>query len=277
LLLGSGLLLRSFTQLVDVDLGYRTDNLTRITFALGETRYPEPESVVAFAEQIEDRARSTAGIDAAGIAFAGTFGTSRITSHIFPLDRPDPRPGEELKATFDIVSPGFFDALELSPVRGRFFTDTDTRNAPLALVISETLAERYFPGSDPVGERARVGVGFGFDDDEDVAFTIVGVAPDIRAFSLTDPPPSSIYMAQSQSGVRSMSLLTRSKAGVDPVPAIRGHLAELDPSLPLRTIETQNAALDDELGPHRFYLSVLGAFALVAVVLSAIGLYAVVA
>ncbi|MEO1368003.1 MAG: FtsX-like permease family protein, partial [Acidobacteriota bacterium] len=277
LLLGSGLLLRSFAQLVDVDLGYRAEHLTRTAFTLSESRYPESTSVVAFAEQLEERAGGTAGIEDAGIAFAGTFGTSRISSHIYPLDRPDPRPGEELDATFDIVSPGFFDALELSPVRGRFFTDADTRSAPLALVISETLAERYFPGRDPVGQRARVGVSFGFAEDDDAAYTIVGVAPDILAYSLTAPPPPSVYMAQFQSGVRSMSLLTRSKAGVDPVPAIRAHLAELDPSLALRSVETQSAAIDDELGPHRFYLSVLGAFALIAVALSAIGLYAVVA
>ncbi|MEM1178230.1 MAG: ABC transporter permease [Acidobacteriota bacterium] len=276
LLLGSGLLLRSFSLLVNVELGYRTDHLTRLSYRLPEATHADAASVVVFSEQLEARARSTPGVEAAGLAFAGPFGTSKISSHFFPMDRPDPQPGEELGATFDIVSPGFFETLELTPVRGRFFTERDTRQAPLALVISETLADRYFPGQDPVGQRARVGVGFGFGDPDDAAFTIVGVAPDIRSYSLTDQPAPAIYMAQYQSGVRSMSLLTRSQAGVDVVPGIKEHLRDLAPALPLRGVSTQDAAVAAELRPHRFYLSLLGAFAGVALALSALGLYAVV-
>lgn len=276
LLLGSGLLLRSFAEMTRVDLGYRADRLTRVTVLLPDGAYPQPEQVVAFADQLERSLRQAPGIEAAGLAFAGPFGSAHITSHIFPLDRPDPEPGERLGASFDVVSPGYFDALSLRPLRGRFFTDADTRDAPLSLVVSQTLAERYFPGKDPIGERARIGVSFGYDN-QDTVFTIVGVAPDVRAYSLTAEPGPAVYLAQAQTGVPFLSAIVRSSGDVAIVPVVREQVRAIDPALPIHTARSQDAAIDEALGPHRFYLALLAGFAVVALVLSAIGLYAVVA
>ena len=276
LLLGSGLLLRSFAAMTQVDLGYSAERMTRVSVLLPEGAYAEPEQAVTFAAQLEERLRTAPGVEAVGLAYAGPFGSAHITSHIFPLDRPESKPGEHLSASFDVVSPGYFDALSVNPVRGRFFTDQDTRQAPLALVISQELAERYFPGKDPVGEQTKIGVSFGFDDD-DAVYTIVGVAPDIRAYSLTDKPAPAVYMAQAQTGATFLSAIVRSIGEVDIAPVVREQIHALDPALPLHSVRSQEAAVDEALGPHRFYLALLGGFAVVALVLSAIGLYAVIA
>ncbi|MCG8456306.1 MAG: ABC transporter permease [Holophagales bacterium] len=276
LLLGAGLLLRSFVQMTEIDLGFRPERVTRVAVALPEAAYAEPELIVAFSERLESALGETPGIEAAGMAFAGPFGDNRITSRIEPEDRPEPAPGHGLSARFDVVSPGFFEALQIRPLRGRVFTEHDTREAPLALVISQTLAERYYPGKDPIGERADIGVGFNFDD-SDAIYTIIGVIPDIRAYSLTDEPMPAVYMAQAQTASDYLSVLVRSRAGIDAEALVRQRLRELDPELPVRAVETQVAAIDEAFGPHRFYLALLASFAAIALLLSAVGLYGVVA
>ncbi|MCG8456246.1 MAG: ABC transporter permease [Holophagales bacterium] len=276
LLLGAGLLLRSFMRMAEIDLGFVSERVTRASLVLPDASYSEPEMVVAFSRQLEDSLSGAPGIESAGLAFAGPLGENRITSEIQPLDRPEPEPGEELAAVYDVVSPGFFSSLGISPVRGRVFDEADTREAPFALVISRTLAERYFPGKNPVGERAKVGVGFDFDD-EDAAYTIVGVVPDVRAHSLTDEPAPAVYMAQAQTASPYLSVLVRSRAGVDAEALIREHLRALDPMIPLRSVKTQEAAVQEALAPYRFYLALLASFAALALLLSAVGLYGVVA
>ena len=276
LLLGAGLLLRSFVRVTEVELGFVPEQVTRFSMVLPDADYSEDEDVVEFSHQLEERLAQTPGVEAAGLAFTGPFGTSQITSSIQPLDRPEPEPGSELRATFDVVSPGFFDTLGIGTVRGRTFTPQDTIGAPLALVISQTLAERYYPGKDPVGERAKVGLSFGFETD-DQAYTIIGVVPDVRAYSLTDDPYPAVYMAQAQTASPYLSGFVRAKAGVGVLPAIKGHLRALDPMMPLRSVETQEAAIDEAYGPQRFYLALLAGFAAIALLLSAVGLYGVVA
>ena len=276
LLLGAGLLLRSFVSMTEVDLGFAPERVTRFSFALPDSGYSEPGASIVFSNQLEQRLKDTPGVEAAGLAFTGPFGSSQISSTIQPLDRPEPPPGEELGAVFDIVTPGFFETLQIPVMKGRVFADSDTREAPLALVISQTLADRYYPDKNPVGERAKVGISFDFDDD-DSAYTIVGVVPDIRAYSVTDDPEPAVYMAQAQTSSPYLSGFVRSRGGVDMRPAIREHMRALDPLIPLRSIETQEAAIDEAYGPQRFYLALLGAFAAIALILSAVGLYGVIA
>ena len=276
LLLGAGLLLRSFVSMTDVDLGFAPERVTRFSFLLPDSGYSEPGSSIVFSSQLEQRLRDTPGVEAAGLAFTGPFGSSQISSTIQPLDRPEPAHGEELGAVFDVVTPGFFETLQIPIMQGRVFADSDTREAPLALVISQALAERYYPGKNPVGERAKVGVSFGFDDD-DAAYTIIGVVPDVRAYSVTQDPEPAVYMAQAQTASPYLSGFVRSRSGVDMAPAIREHMRALDPLIPLRSIETQEAAIHEAYGPQRFYLALLGAFAAIALILSAVGLYGVIA
>ena len=276
LLLGAGLLLRSFSAISQIDLGFDPDHVARFSLVLPDASYPESSQIVDFTDRLEESLEGIPGVEVAGVALAGPFGHNRITSSITPRDRPLPEVGEALRASFDVVSPGYFEALRIPTLRGRVFDASDHQEATPALVISRSLAERYFPDKDPIGEQATIGVSFD-GGEEDPVYTIVGVVEDVRAYSLIDEPIPAVYMAQGQTGMPYLTVFARTGAGVDVLPAARERVRALAPALPLRNIDTQRQAVDEALGPQRFYLALLTSFAGLALVLSAIGLYSVIA
>ncbi|MEM9598590.1 MAG: FtsX-like permease family protein, partial [Acidobacteriota bacterium] len=146
---------------------------------------------------------------------------------------------------------------------------------PRTLVISRTLAERYYPDKDPIGEQVKFAISFS-EEANNFPYTIIGVVEDIRAYSLTNTPYPALYAAQAQTFTRSANVMIRSQPGIDVLPAVRERLRALDPMLPIRSVATHRSAIAEAVGPRRFYLALLTAFAGIALVLSAIGLYSVV-
>jgi predicted permease len=260
LLFGAGLLLRSFSKLNAVDLGFDRSGVLTFQISLPDVPYDDdPEASVRFFEALEERISEIPGVEGVGSAFGSPLGGygADATSHF--LDRPDPPEGQEEVLTTRIVTPGYLGTLRVPQLTGRGLNSDDRHGAPRAALASQSLVERYYPNKDPIGQQIQIDFG-------------------CRSSRVTRAPHPEIYVSQAQFAASFMSVLVRTGPGApDVLPAIRREVRAIDPNVPLRRIEMLEEAVDRQFGPARFYLMLLGIFAGVAVILSAIGLYGVIA
>ena len=266
LLIGAGLLIRSFARLLQVDPGFRTSNLMTARVTLPATAYPTGPSRRAFYDRFLADLRGRPGIEAAAIAsgppLSGDFTGGDVK---LPTQSND----EAGSAAWRLAGPGYFAALGI-PVRGREFTDQDQIGGPPVAVISAALAAKYYPNEDPIG-RPLIMRSF-----LEEPHTIVGVAGDVRTFGLDEDAGLVFYGSATQyAGWNPMSLVWRS--GVASVDTVRASLRSIDPNVPIAAIESMETLFERSMGPRRFNLYLLGAFAAVALALAAIGLFGVMA
>ena len=273
LLVGAGLLLRTFQQLQAVDLGFQSDGVLAMQLGLPSARYPDPADRVTFYTELERRLAALPGVEAVGginsVPMMGNDGDAN-----FQIEgRAEPPPGEERIAWIRRVTPSYPDAMGLRLVAGRFFEPGDDGEASPVVVINETLAERYFADRDPIGQR----IYFGRIDDDPTYRTIIGVAGDVKNFGVTAGGRNAIYFpfAQLPSGFMSMLLRTDQDPSLLAAPA-RAVVAEMDDLLAMANITTMNDVVDQSLAAERFTTTLMGAFAAVALVLAVVGLYGVV-
>jgi putative ABC transport system permease protein len=271
LLIGAGLLIRSFSRLQQVDPGFRTSGLMTARVGLPATVYPTTAAKRAFYDRFLTDLRGRPGIEAAAIAsgppLAGDFTAGDIRL-------PSQANEEAASSAWRLAGPGYFAALGI-PLRGREFSMQDAIEGPPVAIISAAIAERYFPGQDPIG-RPIVMRSF-----REEPHTIVGVAGDVKTFGLDEDAGMVFYGSATQyASWNPMSLVWRSpraneaSRGVD---SVRASLRSIDPSVPLSSISSMDSLLDDSFGPRRFNLYLLTAFAAVALALAAIGLFGVMA
>jgi putative ABC transport system permease protein len=266
LLIGAGLLIRSFARLQQVDPGFSPARVMTARVTLPATTYPTGASRRQFYERFLTDLRGRPGIEAAAIA-SGPPLTGDFTGGDVKL--PSQSNAEAGSAAWRIAGPGYFAALGIA-VRGREFTDQDTPDAPPVAIISTALAAKYFPHEDPIG-RPLIMRSFG-----EQPFTIIGVAGDVRTFGLDADAGFVFYGSATQiSGWNPMSLVWRSAA--PSVDTVRASLRSIDPTVPLSTIDSMDSLIDRSMGPRRFNLYLLGAFAAVSLALAAIGLFGVMA
>jgi putative ABC transport system permease protein len=266
LLIGAGLLMRSFARLQQVEPGFSVSGLMTARVNLPATVYATAASRRAFYERLLENLRGRAGIEAAAISsgppLSGDFTGGDVR---LPTQTND----EAGSAAWRLVGPGYFAALG-SPIRGREFTMQDTIGGPPVAIISAALAKQYFPNDDPLG---RTLVMRSFTDDP---HTIVGVAGDVRTFGLDNDAGFVFYGSATQyAGWNPMSLVWRSP--VRSADAVRASLRSIDPNVPLSTVESMDTLINRSIGPRRFNLYLLGAFAAVSLALAAIGLFGVMA
>jgi predicted permease len=277
LLFGAGLLLRSFSKLNAVDLGF--DRRSVLTFGISLPDVPygdDADRTVRFFESLEERIAGLPGVEAVGSAFGSPLGGDRVRANAHFLDRPDPPEGQEEVLITRIVTPGYHQVLRVPLISGRRLERSDRNGVPRAALVGQSLVDRYYADRDPIGQQIRLEFGWGYGTEE--PWTIVGVVRDIRSHRVTTPPQPEIYLSQAQMGATYMSLLVRTALGAtDVLPAIRREVQAIDANVPLRRVEMLEETVDRQFGPARFYLMLLAIFAGVAVTLAAIGLYGVVA
>ena len=266
LLIGAGLLIRSFARLQQVDPGFTVANLMTARVTLPATTYPTGPSRRAFYDRFLADLRGRPGIEAAAIAsgppLSGDFTGGDVK---LPTQSND----EAGSAAWRLAGPGYFAALGI-PVRGREFTDQDQIGGPPVAIISAALAAKYYPNEDPIG-RPLIMRSF-----LEAPHTIVGVAGDVRTFGLEDDAGLVFYGSATQyAGWNPMSLVWRSP--VASVDTVRASLKSIDPNVPIAAIESMATLFERSLGPRRFNLYLLGAFAAVSLALAAIGLFGVMA
>ena len=268
LLIGAGLLVRSFSLLQRVEPGFEIARTMTARVSLPNATYKGGDPKWAFFNRLLTDLRGRPGIARAAISsgppLSGDFtgGDLRL-----PTENND----QAVSTNWRIVSPGYFAALGI-PLRGREFTGQDDPKAPPVAIISATIAAKYFPNSDAIG-RPLVMRSFG-----ETPFTIVGIAGDVRTFGLESEAGFVFYGSSSQlTGWNPMTLVWRSLDDSSQVDAVRASVRSIDAGVPLSDVASMDTLLDRSFGPRRFNLYLLAAFAGVALALAAIGLFGVMA
>jgi predicted permease len=272
LLVGAGLLVRSFQNLRATDLGFDPAGVVTMQVSLPASRYPDAETILTFTDALDERFRAIPGVTAAGltstlplIGFDGDVGL-RIEG------RPEPEPGQESIVWFRRVTPGYTEAMGMSLAQGRWFTAQDGPDDLAVVVINETAAANLFPGESPIGQRVN------YNDPRDPVWReVVGVARNIRNFGVRDSGRNAMYVPTTQSAGRTYFPVLRTMG--DPaavITAAREELRAMDPSLALARVETMDDIVRGAVAPERFVAFLLGLFATVSLVLAVVGLYGVV-
>jgi putative ABC transport system permease protein len=274
LLVGAGLLVRSFISLRGVDPGVSPARVVTMQVTLPRTKYSKNEQRLGLYEQLLARVKGVPGVETAALASSLPPDIQTLWNE-FTIEGRPPRPDSELPVgDYIIVSPEYFRALGVPVLRGRAFTEADREGAPPVCLINQTLAREFFPGEDPVGRRLKQG---GADRPDIPFMEIVGVVGDVRYEGLDAKVEPAYYVPFAQNAWGDMSLVVRSSA-TDPaalVPAVRGELRALDPELPLAGVRTMDELLTRSVAQPRFRTLLLAVFAGAALLLAAVGIYGV--
>jgi putative ABC transport system permease protein len=273
LLVGAGLMVKSFSRLLAVDPGFRTTNVVSASLSLPRTE-SDSTRIIGFYRDLVQRATALPGVSSA--AAVSYLPLRRIGArYSFSVeDKPIPDPQRRPSSSFNVVTPGYFGTLDIPLLQGRDFTEQDHWSRPGVVVVNRTLARRFWPGENPVGKRLT------FDDDPDEPgdwLTVIGVVGDVRQLSLVDEVMPQIYAPQSQVALPEMALLVRTS--MDPAaiaPSVRGLVASLDPEIPVSEIQELVQLRDGSISTERFRTLVLGSFGVLALALALIGVYGVI-
>lgn len=273
LLTGAGLLLRSFTRLLDVDPGFRPENVLSMSVSLPEPVYKSPQQMNVFYEGAVERLASQPGVVAAGLVNWRPLGNMLLRGTVAAEDQT----GSEIKgwAAKPLISPGYIEAMGIPLRAGRLFTEADRENAPPVAIISESLARQFWGEQNAVGRRLNA-------DLPGVApwVTVVGVVGDIRQATLAEEPPPAVYLPYLQVPrtffLQFMTFVVRTQS--DPASmaeVLRQQVSEVDPNLPVYQVATMDQIVWASVAEPRFQALLLGVFSALALLLAAIGIYGV--
>ncbi len=268
LLIGSGLLLKSFILLQRVDPGFNADHVVTLRLILNRTAYPETPQVVNFYGALLDRVKGMPGVQSAATISTLPLSGNQNDTHFLIEGRPAPPPDQEPSAWFNSVSSDYFQTMQLRALKGRTFSEADNEKSPLVVVISETMARKYWPHEDPIGQR----IGRGPDRWRE----IVGVVRDIKHFSLDSEAPPTMYFPMRQQPARGMDVVVRTTG--DPLsmaPALRRQVWAGDRNLAIANLGAMKDLVASSITQQRFILTLLAGFAGLALVLAAVGIYGV--
>jgi putative ABC transport system permease protein len=271
LLVGAGLLLKSFVQLLRVDPGFDPSNTLTVRLNLAASRYPEQEQRAAFVRALLERLAALPGVEGAASANAVPLVEGSYLSFLIE-GRPEPPPEAVQDTEFFRISPGYLGLMRIPLLQGRDFTDRDELQAQRVALINQTMARRYFPNESPLGRRVTLG------DPQDPAswMTIVGVAGDTRNRGLDQEAYPQLYAAQAQMPRLGLTFVLR--AADDPlalVPAVRATVRSIDPEQPIYGISTLEGIVGDSIAGQQFNMLLVGIFGAVALLLASIGIYGV--
>ncbi len=275
LVAGAGLLVRSFERLTAVDTGFRGDGVLALEVDLPWTKYADDAKEAAFTDALLDRLRALPGVtSAAMISRLPLGGDEEIEALVFE-GQPKPKPSETPLADYRQVSPGYFETLGIRRISGRTIEKSDIAGKPLVAVISEALARAYFPAVDPLGKRLRAG---GIGAPQEPWITVVGVVADVRQAALQIDPRPAIYVAQAQQPTTEQAFVLRART--DPkglIASARAAVYAVDRDQPVARAVTMESILSQSLAGRRFNMVLLGMFAVLALVLAAVGIYGITA
>jgi len=275
LLIGAGLMIRSFAKLSALSPGFNPDNVLTMGVSLFPSGYPDDDKVAASYSQMLERLNSVPGVQSAGTIGDLPFSGSNMSDNFTIEGRPPVSKQDQPLTECRVVSPRYFESMNIPLLRGRDFSETDTKQAPNVTVINETFAQRHFPGEDPIGHRLRLQGQFRDP------LLIVGIVADIRDLALDQPPSPGIYFPYLQNPLfdsfdRSFTIVVRTKASpTSMAESLRAELLNLDKALPVYSLKPMTEYLSASLARRRFNLVLLSVFATVALLLAAVGIYGV--
>jgi putative ABC transport system permease protein len=272
LLISAGLLLEAFRKVLHVDPGFRPENVITYSIALPGTKYGQPEQRVTFFQNLLERLRALPGVKSAGAASAPPLGGH--SGWFFTVEGARPLgPNEQDPVVLQVVAtPGYFDAIGVTFLAGRPFDERDgDPKGARAAIVNESFAKRFWPKADAPGKRIR------YSWAKDEWMQVIGVTRDVKHYGLDQEMRPGVYVPHRQMALEAMSIVLR--GSMDPrglVAPAREALRQMDQDLPMFDIRTMTERLDRSLWARRIYSWLFGAFAAVALVLAAAGIYGVV-
>jgi len=275
LLVGAGLLFRSFLRLQSVNTGFVSEDVWTARLTPSGTSYANQADYDRFYNQVLQKISAVPGVQDAGLINTLPLDKGPTTGFRVdgrPITTPDKWPGANYRA----VSPNYFRAMGIPVLQGRAYTDRDTTNTPLVMIVNQKLADEEFAGENPIGKR----ITFGNTDSnrQPVWFEIVGVVANVRSLELREEPTAELYFAALQDYWPAMSLVVRSNLDSPNLGAsVRQIVNEVDKSVPVSNVQMMDHVVSASITQPRFNLFLLGLFSTVAMLLSAAGIYGVTA
>jgi putative ABC transport system permease protein len=271
LLVGAGLLLRSFTRILDVDPGFRADHLLSLRIGLPNT-YKTIAAVTQVDTRFMDALKSLPGVADAtmvsSLPISGGDPNGDLT-----IDGITSAPGELGGTSFRLAPPGFFRTMGTPIVRGREFTASDDRQHEDVVIINDHMARRFWPSQDPIGRKIKIG-----PRDAGKWLTVVGVSKDVRQVGLDTEIGYATYQPFAQGGRLQMEIAIRTVANPESViSAAQRDLRQIEPAVIVDRVQTMSQRIGDSVAPRRLNLVLFGFFSLLALILASVGLYGVVA
>ncbi|MBV8073492.1 MAG: ABC transporter permease [Acidobacteriaceae bacterium] len=277
LLIGAGLMVRSFLALEAIDPGFRPDHILTMILSVGGTQNAAPGRAQAFYQSALERVRSIPGVVSAGMTNHLPVAGDLWGLPFWVEGRPLPHPGEEPDGAFRLALPGYLETMKIPVVRGRTIEAGDTATAPGVVVINEYMAQRYWPGENAIGKRLTL------DDPSShpkpAWLTVVGIAKNAVRYDWAAPPAEEFflpYLQHSDAMGHYITLVVRAKG--DPAalaPVIENGVWQIDRNVTISEVQTMNAVVERANAEARFNMALLAVFATVATVLSAVGIFGV--
>ncbi len=270
MLIGTGLLIKSFWQLQQINPGFDPHNLLVMETTLPATKYATAQQQTAFFRQALERIAAVSGVETAALVNNPPLSSRRGVDAFAIEGRPEPQTlADTPLADFRGISGDYFRVMGVPIVAGRAFAEADDENAPLVAIINEAVARRYFPDEDPLGKRVRT---------KDAWHTIVGIVGDVHQSGLESEASTHLYLPYWQIPQGRMGIVVRTTA--DPttlVGAIRNQITALDSEQPVYNFQAMEQLLSDSMAQRRLNLSLLSFFSLIAALLAIVGIYGVIA
>jgi len=273
LLVGAGLLIRSFEALTSVNPGFETEKILKAEVSLPRFQYTMPQQWVAFSNEVLDKIQAEPGLRDTAIALPMPLADQACIMGFSIVNGPPLPAGKSSTAHFVTVSPNYFHVVNIPLLRGRYFTHQDVMSAPPVAIISKELARVYFPHGDPIGQQLI----FGFPPDSNVKREIVGVVGDVRDAALDRAPEPMMYVPFAQGPLWGVGLVIKTSSSASAVArTIEAKVHEVDRDLPLTDIGWMSVAVDVSLGQARLRTWLLGLFGGMALALAAAGTFGVI-
>ena len=275
LLIGAGLLIRSFVRVREVNPGFDPHNVLTLELTMTGERYKDKEAVLSAYRELWQRLEKLPGVTSAGavtsLPLSQMFAWGPIT-----VEGRVPLPGEKfINADTRMISGHYFQAMKIPLRAGRFFNDEDVANKLRVAIVDDNMAQELWPDEDPVGKRFHIG---SINETSSPWITVVGVVGRVNQYTLDSDSRIAFYLPQTQYVTRAMNIVMRGDS--DPValaPAVKQQIHELNPDLPLYNVSTMQERFDNSLARRRFTMLVLGAFAAISLGLAVVGIYGLIA
>jgi putative ABC transport system permease protein len=272
LLIGAGLMIRSFMRVQQIDPGFRVERLVTLRLNTPSARYPDEARVTAFYQRLIDSVQTAPGVESAAASSALPLGGGGLyLGRSFLVEgQPEPPASTDFQAQWNVISPGYYRTAGIRLIKGRDFDERDRADSNKVIIINETMARRLFGDDDPLGKRIRSW------RDENQLREIVGVVEDVRYFGRDDDLRGLVYVPHAQNAWRTMMLTVRTYG--DPASAtsaIRAQIAAADKDLAVANLETMTTILNRSVAPRRASMLLLVAFGSIAALLAVIGIYGV--
>jgi putative ABC transport system permease protein len=268
-LIGAGLLVKSFMRLQDVKPGFEPQNLLIFSISLPGKKYGEPSERTQFWEQLIHRLEALPGVEGVGLANDLPIQGDDTTSYPTIDGRDTGKADDRFLMGRHVINAGYFKALGIALLKGREFAASDREGAPAVTIINETAAHRIWPDEDALGKRLK------FGDQDDPWLKVVGVVADVKHNGLDAEPSLETYSPYQQDSYPYMSVAVRAADPMSLVAAVRGEVQALNKDQPIHGVTTMDKMLSESVAPRRFSMVLFSLFAAVAMMLASVGIYGV--